>query len=138
MASGIYNRAKANWFNKEVDMEADTIKVMLLDNTHTFDADHDVIGDVSGNEISGTGYSAGGVTLSGKAVTQDDTNDRAVFDATDVSWTTATFSAYHAVLWDDTVSGDPLLCSIDFGGVKSVTAGTFTIQWSVNGIIRLS
>ena len=138
MASGIYNRWKANVMNKVVDMEADTIKVMLLDNTHTFNADHDVIGDVSANEISGTGYSAGGATLANKTVTQDDTNDRAVFDADDSQWTTATFDAYHAVIWDDTVATDDLICSIDFGGIKSVVAGTFTIQWNSGGIIRIA
>lgn len=139
MASGIYNRAKANWFNKEVDMEADTIKVALLNNSHTFNADNNVYSDISTNELAATGgYTTGGATLGSKTVTQDDTNDRAVFDAADTAWTTATFTAYHAVIWDDTVSGDPLICSIDFGGAKSVTSGTFTIQWSANGIIRLT
>jgi len=138
MASGIYNRCKYNWMAGVVDMVNDTIKIILLTSTHTFDADHDILTDVNTNEISGTGYSTGGNTLSGKTVTQDDTNDLAVFDATDTSWTTATFTARHAVLVDDTVSGDPLLCSIDFGTDKTVTGGTFTISFSSNGIIRIT
>lgn len=138
MADGIYNRAKYNWMAKVVDMVNDTIKVMLLTSVHTFDADHDVIGDVSANEISGTGYSAGGATLGSKTLTQDDTNDRAVFDGADTQWTTATFTARHAVLWDDTPASDPLLCNIDFGTDKSVTGGTFTISWNASGIIRIS
>jgi len=138
MASGIYNRFKANLMNKEVDLEADTIKVALLDNSHSFNADDNTWSDVSANEISGTGYTAGGEELTNKSVTQDDTNDKAVFDADDVSWSSATFTAYHAVLYDDSLASDDLICSIDFGGAKSVSSGTFTIQWDADGIITLS
>lgn len=138
MAQGTYNRFKYNLAKKLVDLSTDTIKVMLLNNTHTFDADHDVPGDINANEISGTGYTPGGVTLTGLTVTQDDANDLMKFDATDASWAGATFTAYHAALWDDTVATDDLICSVDFGGAKSVTAGTFLIQWSTNGIVRLT
>lgn len=135
MASGLYNRFKANLMNKIVDMEADTIKCMLLDNSHSFSATDNVIGDVSGNEVSGTGYSAGGATLANKGVTQAATTK---FDADDTAWTTASFTAYHAVLYDDTVGTDDLICSIDFGGAQTVTSGTFTIQWHADGIITLA
>lgn len=135
MASGMYNRFKANLMNKEIDLEADVVKVMLLDDSHSFSAGDNVIGDVSANEISGSGYTAGGGTLAGKAVTQAATTK---WDATDIEWTSATFTAYHAVPYDDTIATDDLICSIDFGGAKSVTAGTFKIQWHVNGIITLA
>ncbi len=136
MASGIYNRFKANLMNKVVDMEADTIKCALLDNVHTFSAGATVwTSGVDVNEIAGTGYTAGGATLAGKAVTEAATTK---FDATDVSWTTATFTAYHAVIWDDTLAADDVICSFDFGGAQTVTAGTFTIQWHANGIITLA
>lgn len=137
MAEGWYNRFKANLMNKEIDMEADTIKAALLVNTYTFDKDHDVLTDVNANETSGTGYTAGGVTLASKAVAQDDTNDRATFDAADLSWTTATFTARYLVLWDDTVAGDPLIAAFDFGSDKSVTGGTFTVVWGAQ-ILRLT
>lgn len=137
MASGIYNRFKANVLNKVVDWEADTIDVALLDNSHAFDADNNVWGDVSANEISGTGYTAGGETLANAAVTQDDTNDRAKADGDNVAWTSATFSAWHAVIFDTTATSN-LVCSFDFGGQQQVTAGTFTIQWHTDGIITLS
>lgn len=135
MASGIYNRFKANILNKEVDMEGDTVKVMLLDDSHSFVATHNVISDVSANEISGDGYSAGGATLAGKAVTQGATTK---FDATDTAWSSASFTAYHAVLYDDTHTTDDLIASIDFGGAQTVTSGTFTIQWHADGIITLA
>ena len=135
MASGIYNRFKANLFNGEVDLEADTIKVALLDDSHSFTATHNTWSDVSANEISGTGYTAGGEELSSKAVTQGATTK---WDGDNVSWTNASFTAYHAVIYDDTLAGDDLICSIDFGGAKTVSSGTFTIQWDAAGIITLS
>lgn len=135
MASGIYNRFKANLMNKEVDLEGDTIDVMLLDDSHSFTATHNVIGDVDTNEITGTGYTAGGETLGTKSVTQAATTK---WDAADVEWAGATFTAYHAVIYDNTVATDDLICSIDFGGAKAVSGGTFTIQWHTDGIITLA
>jgi hypothetical protein len=120
--------------NKVVDLEADTIKVMLLSGSHSFTAANDVIGDVSANQITGSGYTAGGATLAGKAVTQAATTK---WDATDTAWTTATFTAAHAVIYDNTAT-DNLICSLDFGGNQTCTAGTFTIQWHADGIITLA
>ncbi len=133
MASGIYNRFKANLMNKEVDLEADTIKVALYDNSHSFTAaDTDY---TTSNELaSGSGYTTGGNTLASKAVTEAATTK---WDAADRNWTTATFTAYHAVIYDTSVSND-LIASIDFGGAKAVVAGTFTIQWDAAGIITLA
>ena len=134
MASGIYNRAKANWFNKEVDLEADTINVALMATGHAFDAAHNTWSQVSANEMSGTGYDAGGKALEGKAVTQAAVTK---WDATDIVWTVATFTAFHAVIYDISATSN-LICSIDFGGGKSVSGGTFTIQWDAAGIITLT
>lgn len=140
MASGVYNRAKANLMNKEMDWGngGDAIKVVLLDNNHSFDPDDNKWVDVSVNELatSGTGYEQ--KTLVNQSVTQDDINNLAKFDADDLQWPAATFTAYHLVIFDDTLIDDDLIGSIDFGGAKSVTGGTFTVQWSVNGVIRLS
>lgn len=135
MASGIYNRFKANLMNKEVDLEGDTIKVMLLDDSHSFTATHNQKSEIVANEITGTGYTAGGVALASKAVTQAATTK---WDATDTEWTSASFTAYHAVIYDDTLTNDDLICSIDFGGDQSVVSGTFTIQWDSDGIITLA
>lgn len=136
MASGIYERFKANLMNKIVDLEADSIKVILLDNSHAFTATHNVIGDVDANELATAGgYTQKTKALANGAVTQAATTK---FDADDTAWTSATFSAYHAVLYDDTVGTDDLILSIDFGGVQTVTGGTFTIQWDAAGIITLA
>lgn len=133
MASGIYERFLANLLNKEVDLEADTIRVALYDNTHVFTATDNIY--TVTNEISGTGYTAGGEAITGKTVTQGATTK---FDGTDTPWTSATFTAYHGVVYDDTHATNDLIAGIDFGGAKTVASGTFTIQWHADGIITLA
>jgi hypothetical protein len=104
---------------------------------HAFTATHNVKTDVDANDIgSQTVYVAGGSNLAGKAVTQAATTK---WDATDHAYGPGeSLSAYHAVLWDDTVATDDLICSFDFGGVKTVSNGTLTIEWHTNGIITLA
>lgn len=135
MASGIYTQFLADLMNKVVDLEADTIKVALLDDSHSFTNSNTTWADVSANEVSATGYTAGGATLASKAVTEAATTK---WDANDVVWTiTGTLTAYHAVIYDTTAS-DNLIASIDFGGAKTATDGTFTITWNASGIITLA
>ena len=133
MASGIYNRFKANLMNKVVDLEADTINVSLYNSSHSFTAaDTDY---TTTNELATAGgYTQGGQALASKAVTEGATTK---WDAADPEWTSATFTAAHAVIWDAT-AGNDLICSIDFGGDQSVVAGTFKIQFHANGIISLA
>ncbi len=133
MASGIYNRFKANLMNGAVDLEADTINVSLYDTNHSFTAtDTDYTTD---NELTTTGgYTQGGMTLANSAVTEAATTK---WDADDTAWTSATFTAFHAVIYDTSVTND-LVASIDFGGGKTVAAGTFTIQWDASGIITIA
>lgn len=135
MASGIYQRFFANLMNKEVDLEADTIKVMLLDNSHAYNGAHNTLSQISANEISGAGYTSGGATLGSKAVTQGAITK---WDAADVVWTDAAFGAYHAALYDDSLINKDLIASIDFGGEVAVTDGTFEIRWDPQGIITLT
>ncbi len=119
--------------NKMVDLEADTINVALYNNSHTF-----VAGDTdytTSNELASTGgYTQGGQALDNKAVTEAATTK---WDADDEVWTASTFTAYHCVIYDTSVTND-LICSIDFGGAQAVVSGTFTIQWHTDGIITLA
>lgn len=134
MANTVYNRFKANLMNKEIDLEGDTIKVMLTTSSYTPAATHNVKGDVT-NEVSGTGYTAGGATLSGKAVTQAATTK---WDATDVTWSSSTITARYAVIWDDTIATDDLLICLDFGSDKTSSGGDFTIQFDAAGIVTIA
>ena len=133
MASGTYNRFRANIFNKIVDMEADVINVALYNNSHSFTAADTTY--TTTNELATTGgYTQGGQALDTKAVTEAATTK---WDADDEAWTSATFTAYHCVIYDTSVTND-LICSIDFSGAQAVVSGTFTIQWHADGIITLA
>ena len=127
--------------NGGIDLDTDTIKVMLLTSTHANNADtQEFIDDVSANEVSGTGYTAGGATLANKAVTQDNTDDEGVFDADDVSWAASTITARYAVIYKDTgtPATSPIIAIIDFGEDKVSSAGAFTITWAAEGILNLN
>ena len=95
------------------------------------------------NEItnsSGTAYTAGGATLT--SVTPVASSTTAVCDFADVSYTDATFTANGAMIYNDSASGDPACVIVAFGSDKTVTSGTFTIQFptadATNAIIRLA
>ena len=92
------------------------------------------------NEISGTNYSAKGNTLTRVDPTTSSTT--AYTDFADTSWSTATFSAMGAMIFNDTASGDPSVVILDFGALKTATAGTFTIAFPAadasNAIIRIA
>lgn len=136
MVSGIYNEFKADLMQGNVNLASggDTIKVALLNNSHSFTATNTGWSSVSSNEVSGTGYTSGGATLSGQSVTEAATTK---WDATDTTFSTVTISAYHAVIYDVTNSNS-LICSIDFGGEQAVTAADLTLQWDAAGIITLA
>jgi hypothetical protein len=92
------------------------------------------------NEITGTGYTAKGETLTNVNPTTSGTT--AYTDFADVSWTTATFTAASGLIFNETAAGDPAVSVHDFAGDKSVTAGTFTAQFPTadasNAIIRIA
>lgn len=123
-----------------INLATDTVKLMLLTSSHTPDADAEVfIDDVSANEVAASGtYSAGGVTITQTGST-DDTDNEGVFDATDVSITSATITARYGVVYKDTgtPSTSPIICIIDFGSDQSSTAGTFAITFAAEGILNL-
>lgn len=141
MASLVYNSFKKKIMDGSIDLDTDTIKIALVTSSYTPSADNDDFwDDVSANEVGASGtYSAGGATLT-VTISQDNTDDEGVFDATDVSWTTATITARYAVIYKSTgVAGtSPLVCLIDFGGNQTSSGGTFAITFAAEGILNLN
>ena len=140
MASLVYNSFKRDIMNGSIDLDTDTIKCALVTSAYTPDVDaHDNFDDVT-NEVSGTGYTAGGATLASVTVTVDNTDDEGVFDAADVSWPTSTITARAAVIYKSTgvASTSKLICYVDFGSNITSTASTFTITWAAEGILNLN
>lgn len=140
MADVIYNSFKAKIMDGSIDLDTDTIKVALVTSSYTPDQDtHDFFDDVT-NEVTGTGYTAGGASLASKVVSQDNTDNEGVFDAADVTWASSTITARGAVVYKSTgtASTSPLICYLDFGSDQSSSAGDFTIQWNSEGILNLA
>lgn len=117
----------------------DTFKLALYDNSASFTAATTAY--TVTNEVSASGsYSAGGGTLTN--VTPTSSGTTAFTDFSDLSFTSATITAYGALIYNDTAAGDPSVVVLDFGGAKTSTAGTFTIIFptadSTNAIIRIA
>ena len=142
MASKIYGSFFGKALNKEIDWDTDAMKVALISNAYTPNQDtHDYLDDVIANEVSGTGYTAGGATLTSKTIAYDGANNVTVLDAADVTWAASTITARYAVIYSDaggTNSQKVLLGYVDFGSDQSSTSGNFTITWDATGIFRLS
>ena len=118
----------------------DTFKIALFTSSATLGAGTTAYS--TSNEItnsSGTAYTAGGATLT--SVTPTTSGTTAICDFSDVSYTSASFTANGALIYNDTQS-DKAVAVIAFGGDKTVSSGTFTIQFptadATNAIIRIA
>ena len=103
-----------------------TIKAILMASGFTFDKDtHHVYSDVSASELTtANGYTAGGATLTGITVTEDDANDRATFTANDVTWTASgTGLTARACIFYDTSNSNTIIGCVDFESDSTVPAG---------------
>lgn len=114
---------------KQIDLVNDEVKVMLVSSAYSPNVDsHAVKSDVT-NEISGTGYTAGGAVLSGKTFTQNTADNKWTWDANDTTFAASTLTFRYAVLYDNTASGQPLIGYVDFGSNQSSTNQDLTIKW---------
>lgn len=142
MASKLYGQFLSQALNKEIDWDTDTIRVALLTNAYTPDQDaHNYFDDVVANEVTGTGYTAGGLTLSNKTNTYNSATNVIVLDADDVTWSSSTITARYAVIYDASPATNatrPLIGYVDFGSDQSSSNGNFTITWDATGIVRIT
>lgn len=137
MASVMFNSAKLKIGQGNIVLSTDTFYVMLVTSSYTPDIDAHAFRSSVTNEISGTGYTTGGKVIANTTWTQDNTNNRAVFDGDDVSWASSTLTARGAVIYKyrgGASSADELVCYIDFSTDKSSTSGPFGLVWNSNGI----
>lgn len=116
-----------------------TFKLALYDNNATFTAATTAY--TATDEVANSGtYAAGGGTLTN--VTPTSSGTTAFTDFADLSFTSATITAYGALIYNDTAAGNPAVCVLDFGGAKTSTNGTFTIIFptadATNAIIRIA
>lgn len=115
-----------------------TFKLAMYTNSASFDASTTAY--TTSNEVSGTGYSAGGSALTN--VTPTSSGTTALTDFADLTFSTATVTARGALIYNDSAGGDPSVVVLDFGSDKTSTAGDFTIVFptadSSNAIIRIA
>jgi hypothetical protein len=140
----VYNHMKEQLLLGNIDLVNDVINMILVGPGYAFSPDGNQSyndATITGNEITAVGYTAKGKALAGKTVTQDDGNDRAMYDASDVTWTSlATTSITNAILIDDTVTApvaDPLL--IRFEIATNSNGGNYQLAFNAaTGIALLN
>jgi hypothetical protein len=121
-----------------------TFKLALLKATAsgsgTFGAATTSYNDLSTDEQNGTGYTAGGNTLTSVTPVADGTT--AVCDFDNTTWSSATFTTCGGLIYNDTASGDPACAVLSFGGDQTVNSGDFQIQFpsatASTAIIRIA
>lgn len=115
---------------------ADTYKIALYTSAASLGASTTAY--TATNEVSGTGYTAGGATLSGVSVTVDGTT--AVLDFTDPTWANSTITARGALIYNST-QGNKAVAVLDFGADISSTNDTFTVTFpaatAAAGLVRI-
>jgi len=119
------------------DLDTDVIKIALFTSSATLGASTTAYSVT--NEVSGTGYSAGGNTLANVAISVDGTT--AIVDCDDTTWTSATITANGALIYNSSKS-DKAIAVLAFGGDKTSTNGDFTIQFpaaaAATALIRIA
>jgi len=138
MADYVYPNFKKDVLTGVIDLDTDTFYIMLVTSTYTPSASDHYRSDVT-NEVTGTGYTAGGQALT--SVTAAISGTTLVWDAADPSWTSSTITARGAVVYKHrggASSADELCCYFDFGADKSSSSGTFTIQINAAGLLVAS
>jgi len=115
-------------------LDSDTLHIALYTSSATLNATTD--GYITANEVAnGNGYTTGGIALASKTVIENSTSG--VFDAADPEFTSATFTARGALIYNKTL-GDAssnargAIAILDFGGDFSVSGGTFKIVFPAN------
>ena len=133
MSATIANNFRVLLAQGAVDFDAHTFKAIAMKEGFIFNpATHDLYADVHASEVTtGYGYTVGGVTLTGVAIAQNDTDARA-----DITWNNITWTASGGdvgpiagvIIYDDSTTGDAILGYIDFGGAYTVAdGGTATV-----------
>lgn len=121
----------------EHDLDTDVIKLALYTSAATLSAATTVYS--TSDEVVGTGYTAGGNTLTGATVSLSGTT--AFVDFSDTTWTTATITARGALMYNSSKS-NKAIAVLDFGSDKTSTAGDFTVQFPTNdassAIVRIA
>jgi len=120
MPANFYGGAYLSILNKEIDFEADSLKLMLVTGSYVFSALHRYKVDIT-NEVTGGDYVAGGVAVTNPAVTFDNGTGIVTLNADDVTFTNGNYTFRYAILYDDTPATDlikPVIMAFDAGSTN--------------------
>jgi hypothetical protein len=124
--------------NLAVNFELTTHKIALYNNTET-PAFETEVSYAATNEVTGTGYTAGGQTILSPTFAVAGATAVLTYDMADQVWASPTsVTARGAKLYADALAGDNLLVGVNFGSDFTSTAGTFTIQWAAGGVFTIT
>ena len=116
----------------------DVFKIALYSSTATLDATTTAY--TTSNEVTGTGYTAGGITLT-VSTAPTFTSTTAFLSLADAAWPSATLTARGALIYNSS-QGNVAVASLDFGSDKTSTTGTFSVIFptanSTSAILRLA
>ena len=122
-----------------LDLDLETHKVALFTNSITPNFTTDTAYAVSpydANEVSGTGYTSGGATLT--TTTFTGSSGTATFDAADTSWSSSTITnAKGALIYADALAGNNAIVLVNLGADYSTSNGTLLVTWSASGIFAI-
>jgi hypothetical protein len=137
MASAVCNSFKTEVLGGTHDLDTNTINLALFTSAASLSASTTAYS--TSNEVVGTGYTAGGNTLTGAVISLD--GSTAIVDFTDTSWTSATITARYGLIYNSS-QANKAIAVLDFTTDQTSTNGTFTVVFptanSSSAIIRLS
>lgn len=138
--SNMYNRGLLN-LGTIWDWDAGSFKVMLVTSTYTYNADHNFRSQIT-NEITNTGYTAGGNALVGASAAQDDAGDQAKYDADDTVFTSlaAGDQPSAAIVYRNvgTPGTDDLIAYCSLTAPPAPDGNNYTIVWSADGVFKIA
>jgi hypothetical protein len=124
ISSQFYPSAFSAMFNND-NNTGDTYKLMLLTSSYSYSNAHTVVADVSADQISGTGYTTGGATITVSAAQSDD-DSKTEFTLGNVLFSSATFTFRKAVIYNST--SNALLMYLDFGTTQDVSGQNYQLN----------
>lgn len=142
-ASGLYVVTFVDVFDTTqlaLDLDLQTHKIAMFTNSVTspnFTTDTAYgVAPYDANEVSGTGYSAGGTAVT--TTTFTGASGTCTFDAADTSWSSSTITnARGGLIYADALAGNQAICLINFGADYSTNNGTFLITYNASGIFTI-
>jgi hypothetical protein len=134
-ASGLYVATFRDALKNAIALDVTSVlnKVAMYTNVDTPNFNSDPASYSATNEVTGTGYTAGGIVIASPTLTVS--SGSLLADIADSQWTGSTITnARGAKIYADALTPKALIVAVDFGADFSTVSGTFTIQWPAGGV----